>query len=150
MAKYEKLERLKPAQFKRLNGVKRETFRTMVSILRTAEKERRKHGGKPSRMPLEDLLLMALEYNREYRTYFHVAQNYDVSEGYAYKVIRWVEDTLIRDKRFALPGRKELLKSDVAYEVVLVDVSESPVERPKKDSGNTTQARRNGIPSKAR
>ena len=150
MTKYEKLERLKPTQFKRLTGVKRETFRTMVSILRTAEKDRRKHGGKQSRILLEDRLLMALEYNREYRTYFHVAQNYDVSEGYAYKVIRWVEDTLIRDKRFALPGRKELLKSDIEYEVVLVDVSESPVERPKKDSGNTTQARKSDIPSKAR
>lgn len=35
---YEKLERLKPAQSKRLTGVKRETFKVMVSILRAAEK----------------------------------------------------------------------------------------------------------------
>lgn len=148
--KYEKLDRLQPAQFKRLTGVKRETFKVMVSILRIAEKAKQKRGGTKSNLPLEDRLLMALEYNREYRTYFHVAQNYGISEGYAYKVIRWVEDTLIRDKRFALPGRKELLKSDVEYEVVLVDASESPVERPKKDSGGTIPARRNGTHSRVK
>lgn len=145
-SKYGKLDKLKPAQFKRLTGVKRETFKVMVSILRTAEKAKQKRGGTKSSLSLEDRLLMALEYNREYRTYFHVAQSYGISEGYAYKVIRWAEDTLIKDKRFALPGHKELLKSDVEYEVVLVDASESPVERPKKDSGGTTPAKRNGTP----
>lgn len=145
-SRLEKLSKLKPAQFKRLTGVKRETFKVMVSILRVAEKTKRKRGGTKSGLPIEDRLLMALEYNREYRTYFHVSQSYGVSEGYAYKVIRWVEDTLIQDKRFALPGRKELLQSDVQYEVVLVDVAESPVERPKKDNGATTPAKRNGTP----
>jgi hypothetical protein len=144
-SKYEKLDTLKPAQFKRLTGVKRETFRIMVSILRSAEKTRQKRGGYKSKLSLEDRLLMALEYNREYRTYFHVAQNYGLSEGYAYKVIRWVEDTLVKDKRFALPGRKALLKSDMEYEVILVDASESPVERPKKDKDGTTPAKRNDI-----
>jgi hypothetical protein len=31
-----------------------------------------------------------------------------------------------------LPGKKALLKRDVEYEVILIDASESPVERPKK------------------
>jgi Helix-turn-helix of DDE superfamily endonuclease len=147
-SKFEKLSSLKPAQFKRLTGVRRETFGVMVTILRKAEKAKRRRGGVASKLSVEDRLLMALEYLREYRTYFHVAQNYGVSEGYAFKVCRWVEDALIHDKRFALPGRKALLKSDMEYEVILVDASESPVERPKKDSGATTQAKRNAIPSK--
>lgn len=33
---------------------------------------------------------------------------------------------------FALPGRKALLKSDMEYEVLLIDASETPIERPKK------------------
>lgn len=149
-SKYSKLAKLKPAQFKRLTGVKRETFKVMTGILRLTEKSKRKRGGYKSTLSIEDRLLMALEYNREYRTYFHVGQNYGISEGYAYKVIRWVEDTLVRDKRFALPGRKELLKSDVEYEVVLVDVSESPVERPKKDKSATIPERRSATPLRAR
>ena len=43
-----------------------------------------------------------------------------------------MEDTLIRDKTFSLPGRKAPLKSDMGYEVILVDATESPIERPKK------------------
>ena len=81
---------------------------------------------------------MALEYIREYRTYFHIATSYGVSESVAYKIVRWVEDTLIKDPVFALPGRKALLKSDVEYEVLLIDASETPIERPKKKSGRRT------------
>jgi hypothetical protein len=76
-----------------------------------------------------------LEYIREYRTYFHIATSYGVSESVAYKIVRWVEDTLIKDPVFALPGRKALLKSDMEYEVLLIDASETPIERPKKKSG---------------
>jgi hypothetical protein len=35
---------------------------------------------------------------------------------------------LIKDGTFSLPGRKALLKSDMDYEVVLIDATESPVE----------------------
>ncbi len=91
------------------------------------------------------MLLMALEYLREYRTYFHIGQNYGVSESYAYKIIRWVEDTLIKRGIFNLPGRKALLKSEVAYSVVLVDASESPIHRPKKNRDTFTLARKKDI-----
>jgi hypothetical protein len=51
---------------------------------------------------------------------------------------------LIKDGTFSLPGRKELLKSDVQFEVVLVDATESPIQRPKKNKSIFTQARKNG------
>jgi hypothetical protein len=142
-SKFEQVSGLKPAQFKR------ETFTAMVTILHKAEKQKRKHGGKASKLCVEDRLLLALEYLHDYPTYLRLGQNYGISEGYAFKIHRWVEDTLIKDKRFHLPGRKMLTKSDMEYEVILVDASESPVERPKKDSGATTQARRNATPPKA-
>ncbi len=75
---------------------------------------------------------MALEYLREYRTYFHVASSYGISESSCYRNIKWIEDTLIRNPDFALPGRKALLKSDMEYEVILIDATETPIERPKK------------------
>jgi len=149
-SKYDQLKDLGDAEFKRLTGVKRATFTLMVEDLMEAEIANHAWGGRPSKLSVEDRLLMALEYLRDYRTYFHVAQSYGVSEANAFKICRWVEDTLIHDKRFALPGRKELLRSDVEYGVVLVDASESPIERPKKDSGNTTPAKRNDTRSKAK
>ena len=83
-----------------------------------------------------------LEYLREYRTYFHISQSYGVSESSSYKTIKWIENTLIKCPVFSLPGRKALLKSDVFYEVVLIDATETPIERPKKDRNTFTQVKR--------
>lgn len=150
IAKYNRIKDLPPAQFRRLTGIKPTIFTRMVAVLRRAERRRRKRGGTPAGLSVEDQLLLALEYLREYRTYFHIGQSYGISESTAQRISRWVEDTLIADKQFALPGKKALLKSDTVIEVVLVDASETPVERPKKDSVGTTPARRNGTPPKAK
>jgi hypothetical protein len=40
---------------------------------------------------------------------------------------------------------KTLYKNDVAYEVVLIDATETPIERPKKNRSTTTQEKRKGI-----
>lgn len=94
---------------------------------------------------MEDWLLMALEYIREYRTYFHLAASYGVSESSCYRNIRWIEDVLVKHPDFRLPGRKDLLRSNVSYEVVLVDATETPIELPKKDKNAFTQVRRKRI-----
>ncbi len=73
-----------------------------------------------------------------------IGQSYGVSESTAYKTAKWAEGTLIKHPDFALPGRKELLKSDVEYEVVLIDATETPIERPKKDKRTSTPAKRRG------
>ena len=85
---------------------------------------------------------MALEYIREYRTYFHVGASYQISESACYRNIRWIEDVLIKHPDFALPGRKALLKSDMSYEVVLIDATETPIERPKKTKDIFIQKKR--------
>lgn len=77
-------------------------------------------------------MLAALEYWREYRTYAHIAAKYEIAEINIYCNIKWIEDILIKDGTFSLPGKKKLLKSDVQYEVILIDATETPVERPKK------------------
>jgi transposase len=133
--KYEQIKDLEAEKFRRLTGVKTETFNKMVSILREAEIKKKAKGGRKSKLSIEDRLLMALEYIREYRTYFHVSQSYGVSESTAYDIIKWIEDTLIKHPDFALPGRKVLLKSDMEYEVILIDATETPIERPKKKKG---------------
>ncbi len=130
--KYDQIKAFSDEEFRRLTGVKRSTFKKMVEILTNADQKKKARGGRKSKLSIENRLLMALEYIREYRTYFHVTASYGLSESVAYKTVRWVEDTLIKDPLFALPGRKALLKSDMEYEVVLIDASESPIERPKK------------------
>src|SRR5665647_1008514 len=105
----------------------------MAFILREAKTRNKEKGGRNNKLSIENMLLMALEYIREYRTYFHTSKSYNVSESTTYKTVRWVEDTLIKHPDFAFPGRKALLKSDMEYDVVLIDATETPIERPKKN-----------------
>ena len=132
MMKFETVKELDEEKFRRLTGVKRVTFNKMVEILEQSIQNRETAKGRKKKLSIENMLLMTLEYIREYRTYFHISQSYSVSESNAYKTVKWVEDTLIKHPDFALPGRKALLKSDMEYEVVLIDASETPIERPKK------------------
>jgi len=143
--KYKQVKNLKDVEFRRLTGIKKTTFYLMISILKKAEKEKKKLGGRPSKLSMENRLLMALEYLREYRTYFHVANSYGISESNCFQAIRWIENTLVASGKFSLPGRKELLKSDMEYETILIDVTESPIERPKKSKDSTTLVKRKNI-----
>ena len=133
MIKFEQIKDESEEGFRRLTGIKRTTFAVMLGILRQAEIAMKAQGGKPNKLAIENRLLMTLEYLREYRTYFHISRSYGISESACYRNIRWVEDTLIKDGKFSLPGRKALVKSDVEYEVVLIDATETPIERPKKN-----------------
>lgn len=143
--KFETIKDLGGEKFRRLTGVKRSIFDKMVTILKDKHREKKSKGGSNNKLSIEDMLLITLEYLREYRPYFHISQSYGVSESSAYKTIRWVEDTLIKHPKLSLPGRKSLLKSDVEYKVVLIDATESPIERPKKNKDITTQARKSDI-----
>ncbi|KJV99026.1 DDE superendonuclease family protein [Orientia tsutsugamushi str. Sido] len=143
--KLDQIKELGDEKFRRLTGVRKGTFAKMVDILRKADGLKKSKGGRKNKLNLEEQLLMALEYLREYRTYFHIGQNYGISESSAYKAVKWVEDTLVKHPNFALPGRKALMKSDMNYEVVLIDATESPIERPKKSKNSIIQERRKGI-----
>ncbi|KJV52034.1 DDE superendonuclease family protein [Orientia tsutsugamushi str. Gilliam] len=53
----------------------------MVDILRKADGLKKSKSGRKNKLNLEEQLLMDLEYLREYRTYFHIGQNYGISES---------------------------------------------------------------------
>ena len=143
---YETIEQLKDSDFKRLTGVQRETFDQMLAVI----EKRVRDFGRPPKLSRADQLLMTLMYWREYRTEFHIAQSYGVSEATVCRTIRKVEDALVRSKKFCLPGKKALQASDTVFEVVLVDVSEQPVERPKKAKNGITVAKRSATLKKRR
>jgi hypothetical protein len=118
--------------FRRFTGVKRITFDMMIEIIIFEETKIRKRGGPKHKLSVEDRLLITLEYLREYRTYFHIAKSRNISESACFRCIRSIEDILIKCKKFSLPGKKELLKTDHKFEIILADVTESPIQRPQK------------------
>ena len=105
--KYEIIKDYNEKQFRRITGVKRATFDKMVEILKKGYAEKHRRRGRKPKLSIENQLLATLEYLREYRTYAHIAANYGIAESNIYRSIRWVEETLIKDGIFSLPGRKE-------------------------------------------
>ena len=138
---YNKIIKLNDEKFRRKTGVKRKTFETMINIVRKHREQIHKVGGRRMKLCIEDQILLTLEYLREYTTYFSLGEKYDISESNCYKIIKKTEDILIKAKEFKLPNRREI-ESDISLEIVVVDASESRIERPKKSKGNTTLERK--------
>jgi hypothetical protein len=127
---WKRLKELKMKEFKRLVGVKPKTFEEMIEVVRPLADKTGKRG-RSFKLSAEDMVLLTLEYLRDYPTYLRLGHDWGVQESSACSISNRVEETLIRSGKFKLPGKKQL-KSETSFEVILVDVSESPVERPKK------------------
>ena len=144
--RYEDIKTWKDTDFKRLTGVQPKAFAKMLAVL----KKELPNFGRPPKLSRADQLLMTLMYWREYRTQFHIAGSYGISEATVCRTINKVEDALMLSGEFRLPGKKVLQPSDTLIEVILVDASEQPIERPKKSKNGTTAAKRSDIPKKHR
>ncbi|MDR2064717.1 MAG: transposase family protein [Prevotellaceae bacterium] len=130
--KYDNIKNYKQEEFRRLTGVKPDTSSVMVEVLVRAYAVKHGRCCRSPKLSIEDMLLATPGYLREYSTYTHIAADFGISESNLFRAVRWVENTLVKDGRFHLPGKKELVKSDAQYEVVLVDATETPCERQKK------------------
>ncbi len=143
--RYTELDKISSKKFRRLAGVKKLTFLAIIKVLNTSSQEKQKRGGPKHRLSLEERVLMFLEYLREYRTYAHIAQSRGISESACFRDICWIENELIKCGLFSLPGRKALLDDSDSSDNILIDVGESPIQRPKKNKRSITQERRKDI-----
>jgi hypothetical protein len=144
--KYEQIKDRKPEEFQRLTGVKASVFEQMLACV----PESRGLRGRPCKLGAADRLLMTLMYWREYRSQAHIAVTYEVSEPTVCRTIRQIEAALLASGEFVLPGKKVLQDSELAIEVIVVDATEVPVQRPKKSKSATTAARKSATLTKRR
>jgi len=137
---------LKPSQFQRRFGIKIQTLKAMVNAWENFKSENQKdRRGRRTILTLEEQVLVALEYWREYRTYFHIGTSWGVSESTICRIVTDIESTLMKTGKFRIPGKKALLKDSDYPEFVVMDVTETAIERPKKNRKYITQARKNVI-----
>ncbi len=136
---YLRYQQLKPEDFKRLCGVHRQTFGRMVSVLEERVQQKKQKQGLPSKLSVEDQVLISLEYWREYRTYFHIGQAWELHESTVSLIVSKVENALIRAGIFQLPGKKQLLDPEVVAKLIVIDATETPIERPKKGQSSFLQ-----------
>ena len=128
--KYEHLSRFNDMEFKRLVGVPRPLFSKMITILEASELAKKK-SGRPHSLTIENQLLLTLNYLRSYYTQIELAAAFGIAESNVNRTIQKVEKALIQSRQFALPKRSQNF-ADGDY--LIVDVTESLIERPKKTS----------------
>jgi hypothetical protein len=97
--KYEEVSRYEDKKFKRVVGVNRMTFKVMIDVL---DKEyRKKHmRGRSTKLSVEDMLLIAMEYWYEKRTYEQIAASYGLAASNVYRSIKWIEDVFVENGTF--------------------------------------------------
>lgn len=139
--RYEKAENLKDKDFKRLCGVKKETFQAMCEVVREVSGQETR--GRNSGLSAEDQVLLTLSYWREYRTMFHLGQDYGLHESNVSRTIQKIEDILIKCGKFSLPGKRRLLEEN-ELNYTIVDVTEMLIERPKKNKESIIREKRSG------
>jgi hypothetical protein len=139
--KYKNMETYGDAKFRRIVGMRRKTFTRAIEILneKYAEEHSKnvRNSGRKPKLSMEDKLVMTMEYLREYRTLAHIGASYGIAESNVQRIIKWVENVLVKDGTFRLPGKKALVEPECEYEVIQIDATESPIERPKKTDSET-------------
>jgi hypothetical protein len=103
----------------------------MLKALQPEWRATPKPGAKP-KLDLGDRILVALEYWREYRTYFHISTNWGISESTICRIVPWVEERLMQTGCFRLSGKQQLVRGFGTPSVVIIDVTETRIERPKR------------------
>ena len=73
-----------------------------------------------------------MNIEREYRSYYHIGLDWGVSESTVCRTVHKIENILIPSGKFSLPGQKSLLNSELNTNLIVMDVMESPIERPTK------------------
>jgi hypothetical protein len=125
------LSKLSNTKFRRYTGIIRYVFDIMSVIVQEYDKKNKLKKGRPSNLCVEDQLLMFLEYYREGRTFFHLGTSYGLSESNVYRTIIKLENIIIESGYFRLDGKRILL-TDSKLKGILVDVTETPAQRPQK------------------
>jgi hypothetical protein len=113
----------------------------MVKVLQPDLERQGRRGGQ-AKLSVEDQLLVALEYWREYRSQFHIGVCWGLHETTVGRIVRKVEDLLIKCGKFRLPSQRQLYQPGWEWKVMVLDVGEVEIERPQKNSKATTVASR--------
>ncbi len=149
MEKYDKLNDLNDVEFKRVVGVKKETFELMCNVYDKYHANKKRAGGRPNKLSVGMQILFMLEYYREYRSLAHMSLDYGISEPTASRIVKEVESVLIKSGTFSLLGKKALYKEEIIKsEYIVIDATECPLQRPKKNNTDVSVENKKNIQQK--
>ena len=142
---YQRLIRLPAPDFKRYTGITPDLFGRILEALKKAKlKNGGNKAGAKSKLSLENQLLLLLMYYREYRPFFHIGKDFGGSEATAWRIVTKIEDVLLQHPEFQLP-KKEKLDSSSQVSFIIVDSTETPVQRPVNQQNKYYSGKKNDI-----
>lgn len=112
----------------------------MLDCLNSAYQEQHRKGGRPRRLSMEDQLIMTLRYLRYYPTQRLLAFDFGVRCGNC----QW--DHYMGRDTFRSSGLFDLDHLEAPSATVAIDVTESPIQRPKKTKARIILVKRKDIP----
>lgn len=115
----------------------------MLECLNSAYSKEHRRGGRPRHLSMEDQLIMTLRYLRYYSTQRLLAFDFGVGVGTVNATITWVEDTL-RASGLLIWINYRLLQAPSAS--VVINVTESLIQRPQKTKEKIILVKRKDIP----
>jgi len=120
-----------PVIFVRLLGMEIKQFDLICQKLEglwleEVTKKYKKHG-RNYKLPLAEMLMMMLMYYRTYNTQMQLGFMFGVDDSRVCRIIRLLEPLVA--KIISIEKNRELSQQEVA---LLIDVTEQPIERPKK------------------
>jgi len=147
MDKYNNIKNFNDARFRTVTGVTPATFNAMLDVIKEAYTQAHKNRGRHRKLSCENMLLMTLEYYKEYRTLECIGASYGLAKTNVGKTIKWVEETLLDSGLFSLPSKRELVQSNIEIDIIVVDTTETPIQRPKcpRKQRDYYSGKKNGI-----
>jgi len=152
MKKYEQLKTESPEKFQRMTGISPENFQTLFDKTASYIKEETEHnrlkqrGLKTSKLSLADRILLTLYYLRHYPTFVNLADIFEISESYCYKI--YYRYSRILAKVETLSNRKNMLENPP--DTLIIDVLVQPIERPVKGQKSYYSGQKNDIQLKSK
>lgn len=136
----DRIARMAASKYKEIFGVEKWEFDRLLRLLETADAfQRKSNAGRKSQLTVLDKLLITLMYWREYRTYRHIAFDYNVGKSTIGEAVIWVEDTIINSGSCNLKSARELRDNPSKIKIAIIDATEQEIERPEKNSMNGIQ-----------
>ena len=118
-------------RFKHIFGVSKRVFKIMETIISKEFKIKKINGGRKRKYSTPILLTIFLKYYRHYITMDYLTTQYDYRESSICKIISRIEQILINCEKLTVKGKNKL--KNLRNTKLVIDVTESEIERPKKN-----------------
>lgn len=144
---YSRIKDNNEADFTRKTGMSLAKFEELLGLIKAKialeqSENKMKMRGRKSGLTIENQLLLALYYMRDYTTQLKLGDTFGVSESYCCKIYNKMAVYMISVLK--LPTKTSLKTSDLKQ--VIIDVTEQQIERPLQNQEDYFGGKKKNIP----